>query len=77
MASSYAQIAADKSYVEANQSLYRLNERLKVRDLNLSWSPEEIKSFAADKACLCRRIGTQHAEYQTFNFNTPVTIAFG
>ncbi len=50
MASSYLDIAKAKGYVDANRNLLTLNQRLIVKDLNLSSSPEIIKKFAEDKA---------------------------
>ncbi len=50
MASSYLEIAKTKGYVDANRNLLDLNQRLTIKDLNLSSSPETIKQFAKDKA---------------------------
>lgn len=50
MASSYLEIAKAAGYVDANNNLRTLNDRLIIQDLNLSATAEEIKAFAAHKA---------------------------
>lgn len=50
MASSYLEIAKDKGYIQANQNLLAINDRLIVKDLNLSATPETLKKFAKEKA---------------------------
>ena len=50
MASSYLEIAKAKGYVDANRNLLTLNQRLVIKDLNLSSSLETIKQLAEEKA---------------------------
>jgi hypothetical protein len=50
MASSYLEIAKDKGYIQANQNLLAINDRLIIKDLNLSATPEILKKFAIEKA---------------------------
>jgi len=62
MASNYLHISNKKSYLDANLNLLRLNTRLQIRDLNLSASTDELKSFAKDKANQCNRVALQYEE---------------
>lgn len=50
MGSSYLEIAKAKDYVDANRNLLTLNQRLVIKDLNLSSSLETIKQLAEEKA---------------------------
>jgi len=59
MASSYARIAGEMGYVEANLNLLGLNERLQINDLNLSMPADELKAFAQQKAELCKNMALQ------------------
>ena len=66
MASSYLEIAKQKGYVEANQSLLSLNDRLIVKDLNLSASIDALKQFAANKAAYMEILGASYGnDHQT------------
>lgn len=50
------------AYVEANRALLRVDETLRVHDLNLSWSDESLRNWAAAKASECISIGEQLEE---------------
>lgn len=56
MASSYLEIAKARGYIDANRNLLDLNQRLTIKDLNLSATPDEIKHFAQEKALIATGI---------------------
>ena len=69
MASSYLEIAKQKDHVEANLNLLSLNDRLIIKDLNLSHSIEVLEQFAAEKAVYMSKLADsypndQQAAYQ-------------
>jgi hypothetical protein len=47
------------AYVEANQALLRVDETLRIHDLNLSWSDESLRNWAAAKASECVSVAEQ------------------
>ncbi|OMH28118.1 hypothetical protein BGP75_22405 [Motiliproteus sp. MSK22-1] len=59
-ASVYERIAKTKGYVDANHNLRSLHERLRIRDLNLSWESDDIKGFARAQALRCQKIVSRH-----------------
>ena len=60
MADGYLQVVREKDYIEANRNLLRVDQRLTINDLNLSWSLDRVKRFANDKAATCSKIANSH-----------------
>ena len=56
LSSHYLKIAQDKSYVEANLSLLRINDRLQLHDLNLSCSDADLTDFCKKQSEYCRSV---------------------
>ena len=75
MASNYLHISNQKSYVDANLNLLRMNDRLQIRDLNLSASIDELKTFASDKADQCNRVALQNEESKEETFRICSRLA--
>jgi hypothetical protein len=66
MASSYLEIAKQKGHIEANQALLSLNNRLIIKDLNLSSSIEILKNFSTDKAAYSTKLADSYGtDYNT------------
>lgn len=60
MASSYLEIAKKKGHIQANQNLLTLNNRLIIKDLNLSAPIETLKTFATDKAFYTNKLAESY-----------------
>lgn len=53
LATNYQQIAKSLGYVEANRNLYHLNDRMVINDFSVSFSQDELATFAQKKAEAC------------------------
>ena len=62
MASSYLEIARQKGYIEANRNLLGLNDRLIIKDLNLSSTFEALKRFALEKSLHLTTIANSYGD---------------
>ncbi len=67
LTSGYIAIADERNYVEANCNLLRIDRKLCIHDLNLSWSPDRLHAFAKKKSKECGQIATHfHYNDQAF-----------
>jgi len=65
LARNYLSIVEEKNLHEANANLKRIDERLQIHDLNLSWPDRELKQFAKEKANICIQIAASAPDYET------------
>lgn len=60
LVASYIDIAQQKGYADANRSLLELDKRLRVADLKISASGDELEKFAKNKASECSFAANKH-----------------
>ena len=62
LASGFLKIARDQGYIEANLSLLRLEQSLKIADFNVSFDTDNTTAFAKKKASICEKYISDLAE---------------
>jgi len=71
---SYLETVQEKSYVEANRNLLRINDRLLIHDLNLSDDEDSLKTFCKKQSNTCREFA-ERLNYSPKAFDLACDLA--